>query len=112
MSYGKEIMRSQLNPYLVKLFEFIRMNQERVLLDKLMQTTEDYLKFLLSFAIRDRNFTQSKCYQQGDFEHLKIKMSSRPMIIIEVRIKRSLRVRRTSRWTVGSTPTRSRHVPP
>ena len=26
VNYGKEIMRSQLNPYLVKLFEFIRLN--------------------------------------------------------------------------------------
>jgi hypothetical protein len=26
INYGKEIMRSQLNPYLVKLFEFIRLN--------------------------------------------------------------------------------------
>ena len=26
VNYSKEIMRSQLNPYLVKLFEFIRMN--------------------------------------------------------------------------------------
>jgi hypothetical protein len=56
-NYSREIMRSQLNPYLVKLFEFIRLNQERVLLDKLMATTDAYMSFLLSFAIRDRNFT-------------------------------------------------------
>ena len=56
VNYGKEIMRSQLNPYLVKLFEFIRLNQEKILLDKLMATTDAYMRFLLSFAIRDRNF--------------------------------------------------------
>jgi len=55
-----------------------------------MSTIDSYMKFLLSFAIRDRNFTQSKFYQQSDFEHLYLKMSSTPMIIIEVRIKRSL----------------------
>lgn len=55
-----------------------------------MATTDAYMSFLLSFAIRDRNFSQSKLYKQSEFEHLKIKMSSKPMIIIEVRIKRSL----------------------
>lgn len=43
----KEIFKSQLNPYLLKLFELIRLYQEKNLLDKLTDTMESYVKFLL-----------------------------------------------------------------
>lgn len=49
----KEILRSQLNPYLLKLFELIRLYQEKNLLDKLTESMEAFVRFLLQFAIRD-----------------------------------------------------------
>ena len=49
----KEILKVQLNPYLLKLLELIRFTQEKNLLDKLTDTMETYLRFILQFAIRD-----------------------------------------------------------
>ncbi len=46
-SSNREILRHQLNPYVLKLFEVIRLFQEKNLHDKLMDTMESYLRFLL-----------------------------------------------------------------
>jgi hypothetical protein len=50
---GREVLRGQLNPYLLKLFEFTRLYQEKNLHDKLLDSIDSYLRFLLKFAIRD-----------------------------------------------------------
>lgn len=43
----KEVFRAQLNPNVQKLFELIRLHQEKNLLDKLTATMEHYLHFLV-----------------------------------------------------------------
>jgi len=55
-----------------------------------METVENYLKFLLQFAIRDEEFTSSRAFTQNEYEKLRVRMSPKPMIVIEVRIRKNM----------------------
>jgi hypothetical protein len=85
----RDILKSQLNPYLLKLFELIRLFQEKNLYDKLMATMEEYLRFLLQFAIRDEQFRNSKSFEDNEYETLKVRMSPKALIIVEVGVKKT-----------------------
>lgn len=89
-SQGKEVLKSQINPYLLKLFEFIRFQQEKILNDKLIDTIEVFLRFLLKYAIRDVEFKKSRLFYNYGFDKIPVIMSPKPMITIEVRIKKSI----------------------
>ena len=51
---------------------------------------ETYLKFLLQFAIRDEEFTNSHIFIQNDYESLRVRMSPKPMIVVEVRVRKTI----------------------
>jgi hypothetical protein len=89
-SQGKEVLKSQINPYLLKLFEFIRFQQENILTNKLIDTIELFLKFLLKYAMRDIEFRKSRLFQNHGFDKIPVIMSPKPLITIEVRIKKSV----------------------
>lgn len=89
-SNGQEIFKSQMNPYLLKLFEFIRLQQENILYDKLIETIEVYMRFLLKYAMRDLEFRRSRLFITLGFDKIPVIMGSKPMIVIEVRIKKSI----------------------
>ena len=65
---SREISRKTLNPYVLKLFELIRLFQEKNMYDKLQQTLESYLSFLLQFAMREEDFRKSSAYKMYDFD--------------------------------------------
>ncbi len=75
---------------MLKLFEFIRFQQEKILTDKLVDTIELFLKFLLKYAMRDIEFRKSRIFQNHGFDKIPVIMSPKPLIIIEVRIKKSV----------------------
>ncbi len=84
------MLKSQINPYLLKLFEFIRFQQEKILYDKLIDTIEVFLRFLLKYAMRDAEFRKSRLFYNFGFDKIPVIMSLKPMIKIEVRIKKSI----------------------
>jgi len=75
---------------LLKLFEFIRLQQENILYDKLIETIEVYMRFLLKYAMRDLEFRRSRLFITLGFDKIPVIMGSKPMIVIEVRIKKSI----------------------
>ena len=49
---------SQINPYLVRFFTFMDIYLERMLLDKMKESMEKYLRFILQFMARQEGFTE------------------------------------------------------
>jgi len=71
---SKEISRRTLNPHVAKFFEVAALQMEKHLYDKYIGALEDYLRFLLGFAMRDSGFRECPEFSKFEFESLRVRI--------------------------------------
>jgi len=79
---------SQINPYLMRFFTFMNIYLERMLLDKMKESMEKYLRFLLQFMARTSNFTEKEEFKQIGLDEITVRIQNSPMTEIEVRVSK------------------------
>ena len=79
---------SQINPYLMRFFTFMNIYLERMLLDKMKESMEKYLRFLLQFMARTSNFTEKDEFKAIGLDEIPVRIQSSPMTQIEVRVSK------------------------
>jgi len=77
---------SQINPYLMRFFTFLNIYLERMLLDKMKESMEKYLKFILQFMARQKKVVEDKEFKTISLDEITYRLQNSPMTEIKVRI--------------------------
>jgi hypothetical protein len=57
---GKELTEDQIDPSLMRLFYQLKLYMQTVIFDHFESALRDYMRFLLSFILRDQEIKESK----------------------------------------------------
>ena len=68
----------------MRFFRFIDIYLERILLDKMKESLEKYLKFILQFMARQANFSINPEFVNLGLDEIQYKSRDSPLTIIKV----------------------------
>jgi hypothetical protein len=89
-SVKKKLVRlpEQINPHLFKFLKTVNIYMERVIFDKMNESMNKYLEFVLKFMARQDKVVQRKEFKKLGLDQVACKLEGQPMARIKVKIEK------------------------